>query len=265
MTVAMFENSYVVNVLSNFITLALLVFLGFVVQRLAGRRALLKFFRIQKTKRINLYLSNLSVVAGGALGVDRKPRSFGETAIPFAESQFIGLFQRLFNRLVPGLEGQPGPLRWLSISDVDVSPLVSPLQEESIDKSTTAISLGSPAYNVVSRWAEDGLGAIGRFAHDNRALAIEGLPPLTDTRQGFIQRVVDSGGTTCFYAAGCSTLGTIGAAYFLATKWRYLHGRFGDKISFCVLLQMDGQDFRKCAIVAERDASEPLITSHVRP
>src|SRR5438046_10765406 len=84
----MFENSYVVNVLSNFISLALLVFLGFVAQRLAGRKALLKFFRIQKTKRINLYLSNLSVVAGGALGVDRKPRSFGETAIPFSESQF---------------------------------------------------------------------------------------------------------------------------------------------------------------------------------
>ena|SRR5882724_570614 len=93
----------------------------------------------------------------------RSKRWREEWQIPFSESQFIGLFQRLFNRLVPGLEGQPGPLRWLFISDVDVSPLVSPLHEESIDKSTTAISLGSPGYNVVSRWAEDGLGAIGRF------------------------------------------------------------------------------------------------------
>jgi len=243
-------NPYFVNIASNLLFLILVVLVGLIVYQVTGRRALLRFFRIERTKRINLYLSHLRVNPFGAIGMDGTPRSFGGTAIPFAESRNVAIFQRLFNYVVPGVSSQPGLLKWLLISDVEVVPLVSPLTEGNIDTSTTAICLGSPGYNLVSGWAER-LGAICRFANDNTALSMRGLPPLTDTRQGFVQRVV-SPDATCFYVAGPSELATNGAAYFLATQWRYLRQRFGDDRSFCVIVQISDQDLRVNAIVVER-------------
>ncbi len=250
-------NPYFVNIASNLLFLMLLAFVGVVVYNVTGRRALLKFFRIERTKRINLYLSHLRVNQFGAIGMDGRPRSFGGTAIPFAESRNVAIFQRLFNYVVPGVSSQPGLLKWLLISDVEVVPLVSPLTEENIDTSTTAICLGSPGYNLVSGWAER-LGAIGRFTNDNTALSMRGLPPLTDARQGFVQRVV-SPDATCFYVAGPSELATNGAAHFLATRWRYLRQRFGDDRSFCVIVQISDQDFWVNAIVVERMESSQQV------
>lgn len=257
--ISLMTNPYFVNVISDFLFLALLVLLGLVIHCLTRRRALLRFFHIHRTKRINLYLSHLRVKKFGALGVDGESRSFRGTAIPFFESRNIGLFQRLFNYVVPGLKDQPGFLRWLLISDVDVVPLPSPLREEDIDTSTTAICLGSPGYNVVSKWAEERLRTIGRFTSDNVALSLRGLPPLTDLHQGFVQRVVSPEGITCFYAAGPSELGTNGATYFLATQWHHLRKRFGDDKSFCVVVQMAEHDLRVSTIVVERGALESSV------
>src|SRR5260370_20498905 len=120
-------NPYFINVASNFIFLSILVVLGLVVHYLTKRRALLKFFRIGKTKRINLYLSRLRVSPFAAIGVDCLPRSFGGLAIPFAESRYITLFQRLFNYGVPVVASQPGLLKWLLVFDVEVVSLTSPL------------------------------------------------------------------------------------------------------------------------------------------
>jgi len=117
----MVQNPYFQNVASEFIAIAIIVLVSWTAYRFTQRRALLRFFHCVGTKRVVLYLSNLKIRTGGAIGVDEQPRSFGETAIPLSEVNIIPWFQRLFNFLVPGLSSQPGIFRWLLISDVTVA------------------------------------------------------------------------------------------------------------------------------------------------
>src|SRR2546423_4358273 len=79
---AMFDNPYVQNVLSEFIALGLLFLMGLIVYHFTHRRLLLRFFNINSSKRIVVYLSHLRIRPTGALGIDGQVRSFAESALP---------------------------------------------------------------------------------------------------------------------------------------------------------------------------------------
>lgn len=244
---------YLVNIASQFIFLVLVVMLGVVLHRFTGRKRLLAFFNVEKSKRLVVYLSHLRIRSGGSIGVDEVPRSFGEGAIPLYEANMIPFVQRLFNFVVPGLNSQPGFLKWLLVSDVLVEVLPSPLSLLDVERRCTFVAVGSPGYNQASRRIEQDLGALAKFTGDNSAIQLKDTPALTDLRSAFVQRVVDQNtGQVAFYLAGASSLATTAAFYFLCNRWQYLYKRFASAAPFCVVLRVPGTDPRVQEIVFER-------------
>ena len=179
-----YDNSYFVNVVSEFIAIFLLISAGVIIYHFSRRRHLLQFFNIAGSKRIIIYLSHLRIIPGGALGVDDQQRSFGESAIPLTEVRLIHVFQRLFNFIVPGVETLPGFLKSMLISDVDVLIVPSPLTTGDVERGDTLVSIGSPGYNMASNHVETSLHPAAIFADNNSAISISGLQPISDLRCG---------------------------------------------------------------------------------
>ena len=86
----MLSNQYVVNVLSDFITLVVTTLAGIVVYQLTRRRKLQSFFAM-RDQRIVVYLSNLTIPLGGALDSAQQQRTYQGGAIPIYEARFIPL------------------------------------------------------------------------------------------------------------------------------------------------------------------------------
>jgi hypothetical protein len=237
------------GVIANVLFFALTILLGWLAFLLFRRRKLLKFFGIGQDKRITVYLSNIRVVRGGSLGTDGKPRAYAGTTVTSGESLQANLFLNLFSYLVPGLSSQPGILKYLSVSDVQVVVQPSPLREEDIDKTSTIVTFGSPGYNVVSEWVQRTLNPRMRFTNDNSAIAVNGLPNITDGQQSFVQRIYDPDSKRwVFYTAGLSELGTIGAAYFLASRWRLLYKKFRAN-KFEHVISVSIQNYQQASVV----------------
>src|SRR5262245_56859804 len=249
----MLANPYVQNVVSEFIALFLLVLIGIAIHWFSGRRRLFKFFSIEHSKNLCLYLSNLSIPAFGSLGVDSKPRSYAGSAIPLYEVHLIPVFQRLFNLLVPGLESIPGFLKTLVLSDVTVNVIASPLSQSNLDRTSTIIAVGSPGYNRASAHVEAQFHALAKFVQDNSALQLGSNPPISVTDCAFVQRAVDqTTGQVAFYVAGPSERGTTGAAFYLVTHWEKLFERYAVQKPFCIMLRITGEDARQCEVLFER-------------
>jgi hypothetical protein len=75
-------------------------------------------------------------------------------------------------------------------------------------------------------------------------IVVKDVRSFTDPTYGFVQRTKDSQGRTLFYVAGLSTLGTVGAAHYLLTQWKYLYKRFGREKPFFIMLRFDPKDYR---------------------
>ena len=240
------------GVLSSILFLILLIVVGWLYQYFSKRRKLFEFFNLENTKKLTLYLSHLRIISGGAVGVDDIPRSFGESAIPLTETRLVSLFQRLFVSAIPGLDTLPGILKKIVISDIDLVIEPSPLDETTVDRETTIISLGSPGYNIASKHVEDTLNSIGKFIDQNSAIQTPGTSPYRDPLYSFVQRARnDSTGAIAYYAAGMSSLGTMGASYFLASKWSYLQGKYGNSQPFCIVLRISPEDYKRHSIISE--------------
>jgi hypothetical protein len=242
---------YVQNVASDFIFLILSALIGLVIHHFSGRRRLLKFFDIERSKNLCLYLSNLSIPVGGSLGVDSVPRSYSGPAIPLYEVHILPIFQRLFNLLIPGLDSVPGFLKTLVLSDVILNVLASPLNQSDVDQESTLITIGSPGYNRASERVERHFHALAKFVNNNSDLQLGNTPPITDC--AFVQRAVDqTTGQVGFYVAGPSARGTTGAAFYLVKHWKQLARRYPGQKPFCVMLRIGSQDARQCEVLFER-------------
>jgi hypothetical protein len=240
------------NLVAEFLFLLILLALGWLLYRLTHRQQLLSFFDITRRKRLVVYLSNLSIQRGGAVGVDGLPRSFGESALPAYEANLIPWLQRLFNYIVPGTNDQPGILKWLQLSDVAVEFIPSPFDESEIESESTFIAVGSPGYNRASSYVEDSLHSIGRFTNDMSAITLPGTSPLHSDHYAFVQRAGNAK-QQALYAAGISSRATTGAVRFLVTHWRDLNGKYPGGTPFCVMLRITGEDASKYQIVYERE------------
>jgi hypothetical protein len=240
------------NIVADLLFLGILPVLGWLAYRLARRRPLLRFFGIEHAKRLSVYLSNLRIQPGGALGVDGLPRSFGESAIPAYEAALMPALQRTFNYVVPGMEALPGFLKRLLLSDVSVEVRPSPLAAAEVESDSTFITVGSPGYNLASGYVEDSLHAIGRFTNDMRAIALPGAPALGGDHYAFVQRAGNAR-QQAFYVAGITSRATTGAVRFLATRWRRLAEKYPDGAPFCVVLRVTSEDGSNCHVIYERD------------
>ena len=116
------------------------------------RNRLLLFFGVKQTRRLSLYFSPLRIIQGGAIGADGVQRSFGGNAVPSGELQFLSLYQRFVNYIVPALQKQPGLWRNLLLSDLQIEAHPAPVNLADIDRSSSILSSGSPGYNCVSNW-----------------------------------------------------------------------------------------------------------------
>jgi hypothetical protein len=301
-----------VNVISEFIFWLILIAIAWILVFLTRRAKLLKFYGVNESRRIVIYLSNLRIMSGGAIGIDGQRRSYQGSAAAFGEMMVANRFRALFNYFLPSLSDKPGVLNKLLISDVQVQLLHSPLNQGQIERSSSFITLGGPAYNAVSGFVETELhsqarlefgqvnsyppgetmtrtevsaadsgdevpstfttvspwssipGSVSCLPRDEPdtqaeprqtrpAILVEGVPPITDTTCGFVERIVDHEQKRCvFYTAGLSELGTVGAAHYLATEWASLHRKYGNDTSFVVMLRFEPTDYRCRAIVFER-------------
>lgn len=243
----------ILGILSSILFLILITIIGWLYQYFSGRKKLFEFFNLKNTKRLVLYLSHLRIASGGAVGVDNIPRSFGESAIPLSETRLVSLFQRLFISAIPGIDTLPGILKKIVISDVDLNIEPSPLDENTVEKDTTIISLGSPGYNIASKYIENTLNSIGKFINQNSAIEIPDTPPYRDTLYSFVQRTKNnSSGAIAYYAAGISSISTMGVSYFLSSKWRYLQNKYGNTQPFCIILKISPEDYKKHTIVCKK-------------
>ena len=245
--------SILANLISDFLFLLIVIIIGWIFYALTQRSKVLKFFGIDGSRRIAVYLSNLRVQRGGSIGVDGRPRAYQGTAIAFGEMLAANRFREVFNYILPSLSDKPGILSKLLISDIQLQFAPSPLTLGELEHSCSFISLGSPKYNVASGFIETALHSRARFQEDALAILVGDVPPVTDATYGFVERIVDKENARCiFYAAGLSELGTVGATYFLATQWERLHRKYGDSTNFVVMLRFAPEDFRHCSIVFER-------------
>lgn len=72
------------------------------------------------------------------------------------------------------------------------------------------------------------------------AVIIESMPPFEDSRNAFVQRIVDrASNRSLFYIAGLSEHSTQGAANYLVYDWYRLYKKFKDDKSFIVVLLVD--------------------------
>ena len=154
-------------ILENIVADVLVLFMGISVAWLyalaVGRRRLLKFFGVAKSRRVTLYVSRLNVLRFGSLGADGLFRSYQGSAVPFSEMRVAERFRDLFNYFVPSWVDKPAWLKRLLISDVELEIMQGPPVMKDTSGAYTLITLGSPAYNQVSRFVERKLQSQARF------------------------------------------------------------------------------------------------------
>lgn len=246
---------YLINLAASFTFAFVVIAWGWRLIRLKRKR-LLEFFGVKGAKRLSLYFSHLRIIQGGAKGADDLPRSFGGSAVPSGELQFLTVYQRLFNYVVPALQEQPGFWRNLLLSDLQIEAVPAPVNPADIDRSSSVLSFGSPGYNSVSRWIEQDFHSLGRFTQNNPAIVVSGVAPFSDPLHGFVQRVrIGDGPAMAFYVAGISEQATKASAHYLAAHWDRLQATFGNRQNFCVVLKAEPGDYTKCAILLERRES----------
>ncbi len=250
------KDNIISGVISNIIFLALLIIFGWLVYFFTERRKLLGFFGIKNSKRLVIYLGNLRILQGGSLGVDNRPRNYKGTTIVYNEQLTASKYKEKFNYLIPSISDSPSFLSKILFSDIKVTSIPSPLTENEIEVNCSLVSFGSPGYNKVSKAIEAYSESKIKFSNDFQSIELDCLPPLNDTLNGFIQRIVLHNGSqsrSLFYVAGLSEHGTIGSANYLIDNWKQLRSKYGDNKSFTIVLRFPTSNYDNFTIVSERE------------
>ncbi|MBP1469026.1 hypothetical protein EYB53_025175, partial [Candidatus Chloroploca sp. M-50] len=255
-------NSVFLNILSgvfaNLIVILLFAGLGWLAYKLLRRDVLLQFFGVYKDRHVTIYLSNLSIMLGGAYDNKGVPRSYQGQAVAMKEMLVAIKFRESFNQVFPGLSDQPGFLSRLLLSDMKVNIIISSEEHKYLESRNTIISLGSPGYNSFSKYIENNLKSRASFVVDCNAFQIDHLDSFTGSEFGFIEKIVDKKRRqTIFYVAGLTDVGTVGAADFLLREWEYLSTKFKADESFVQLLAFKQYPRQNDHLVG------PLTTKHL--
>ncbi len=231
------------NVLSDFITLAILAGFGLIVIFTTERSVRLDFFNVRQSKSMVVYLSRLFIVNEGSVGRDYVQNrdvlgSFQGIAFPKYEADFMPRFQSLFNFIIPGTENVAGFLQKLFVADVSVTFCPAPAAEEHVENTGTFVSLGSPLYNAASRRVEEHFKPPATFSQAGGLLLYgEEIEDKTNT-YAFVQRVRNpQTGQTAFYLAGSSWQATTAAINYFFEHWRQLAKDYPKGEPFCIIVR----------------------------
>lgn len=152
------------GVISDFVFLVITIIIGWCIFKFTRRTQLLKFFGINESRRIVIYLSELKLEEGDASGIDNRLYSYTGSAVAFGEMQSANRFRDLFNYFLPSISDVPNFLSKLLISDVHVQIQHSPESTDEIEYSTSFITFGSPVYNRASKFVESKLNSKAQFS-----------------------------------------------------------------------------------------------------
>ena len=240
-----------IGIIANLIFSLLVLLICWGLYLIFRRRKVKKFFKI-KDRRVTIYLSNIRVRSGGAIGVDGQERSYAGSTVSFGESYQASQFFSIFNYPIPSIQNKPGILKHLVVADIKLQILLSPVDTADICNNSTIISLGSPGYNIVSEWIQNNFDSKASFIDDNGKIKIDGIPPISDTKKCFIERIYDENNDRfIFYSAGLSEIGTEGATYYLASHWNQLYQEYSDKSNFCILLDINTNDYKDSRVISK--------------
>jgi hypothetical protein len=226
--------SLVWGVIANLATVVLLAVVVGAIHWLTHRRQVKRFLHVNKGG-VNVYASRIVVVSGGAVGADGVTRSFAGSTVSETEFLSIVRIEDFLSSLRPASEFVSSSLSRFRVSwrDTSVNVRLAPVDETGIDRSSTLITLGSPAYNIVSTVIQRDYPRLARFQDDNQEISIPDVGNTRDTEAFIVERAVNHNlGQCAFYVAGQSSLGTATAAGYLVSHWKELHERFPDNVSF---------------------------------
>jgi hypothetical protein len=152
-----------INLLSDLIFSGSIFIITLCVYLIFQRVRILKFFGVDKSKKITIFTSNLIVEMFGSTGNDGIPYSFQGTAIPYEESKAASQIHNLFNYFLPSQFEKPGLVSKILISDIDAKVLPAPKSTNVIEQNSTVISLGFPPYNIISKLIEETYNATAKL------------------------------------------------------------------------------------------------------
>lgn len=222
------------GVVANTVFVVVLVVVPLIFVRSRRRSRMLRFFGLQKARRLVIYTSSLKVIPGGSRDAAGNARSYQGGAIPEYEFKIVLDMTQLFRYAVPELEGQPAFLKRMSFTDVRGRVVPSPPTEADIDQSASLVSIGSPAYNSVSAWIEGKESCGLRISPGKISGEFEDDAP----NACVVQKVVEEDGRSFFYVAGHNIQGTTQAANYLTGEWKELQKQYGDS-GFWVILHVE--------------------------
>jgi len=239
-----------IGLASNFLFLLLILIASYLIFNIKRRKKLYNFFNITTNHKLLIYISNLKILPGGSHGFDGKPRSFQGYSVTYWEYLKSEELKSIFYYPIPSFSEQPGILKKLLVADIQVLILPSPLQLEKIDLSSSIVTLGSPGYNLVSKYLEETLKSKARFEETNNAMKINDAPLDRDVSHGFLERIIDKKNKrSFFYAAGISEVGTIGSIHYLSANWEKLYKEYGKDKPFVLMLGFKNNNIEEPFIV----------------
>ncbi len=212
------------------------------------RVKLLKFFGIVKQKKLSIFLSDIYVTPGGAIGVDGKRRNFSGPAFAYAENKVALMLKDIFNYILPSVSESPGILSKIFISDVTINiDLVNPAIPDDVLLQESFIAVGSSAFNRAAVLLEQ-----KTKTHFTNGYASIKYDNNTYTGQyGFIEKVLINN-TVYFYIAGITEFATIGSTYYLKENWHKLRSMFKGEFTI-VLLFSDMNSYRKSQTIIQKE------------
>ncbi len=246
--------SHFINILlglaSNFLFLLLIILISYFLFFIRRRKNLYDFFNITNSRKLIIYLSHLKIHQGGSHGFDGIPRSFQGYCVTYAEYLFSEELKSIFYYPIPALSEQPGILKKLLVADIQVIVSPSPFKIEEMDLSASIVTLGSPGYNIVSKYLEENIKSNAKFELDNNTMKIKNTFIDKNTSHGFLERIIDiENNRSFFYAAGLSEIGTIGSIHYLSTHWENLYKEYRKDKPFTIMLDFKNNNIKEPYIV----------------
>ncbi|MFH1690259.1 MAG: hypothetical protein ABIE42_08480 [Candidatus Eisenbacteria bacterium] len=204
------------------------------------RRSIIPFFGIKGSRRLVVYLSNIQVAQGGSLTIEGSAGMYSGTAVALSEASVADRIREQFRYPLPRQVDRPGILSKLLVADVKVDVTAAPPTQKMLDSRDPFIALGSWWYSWASRYVEADLPSRAGFQSDGKArIVIEGEDDVSGDHYAYIQRVYDVPRKRfVFQAAGLTELATVGAGYYLATRWQRMYDRYGGRCPFLLVLRI---------------------------
>src|SRR3989339_159961 len=246
----MFISNILASFIANLIFGALLFLVGLIPCLLIKRARLLNFFGLSKHKMLYVYISNISVIEGGSIGVDNVQRLYAGLVVTYGESLYANNFISLFNQIIPSLSNQYGVFKYLLLSDISTN--IYPAHPRfTIPSNGTIVSIGSPGYNFVSGWIQNTYQNSIKFSENNTSFFVNSLPEYSSPRCGFIQRLIDSSNNRhIYYIAGINEYSTVNAFNYFTKNWKTFNKKYSFCQSFLVLVKFEDH---RSEIILERN------------